>query len=586
METKVQELQGKLRTLKFTLSKSNEVIEAMNRHEASIKIKIEASHALKDDIMELKFGNEETEEQVQEWLAGIDETLRISDEKLLELRRVKEKITKENQAVERSETLKQELALESEKHEQKMSRERELYEQQLKFQKVLTAGQQNQTKKATSTKLPKPTITQFDGKCANWLPFWNTFIAEIDSADLSAVTKFAYLKEFVKPKVRADIDGLPLTVEGYERAKNILKGEYGKQSEIVNVYVQSILQLPVVKGSNPTEVNNFYKILLFNVQSLETLGKVERINGMTRSVLDKLSGIKSNLVKGQENWQEWDFAHLIQALKQWRDINFSEKESVTDGDKEKRKVERESLFNVNSRRRSCVYSDDGNHGSRECARVVSVDERKGILAKKKLCFNCTGPKHRANECRSTTTCQRCNQKHHTSICTVKESLKVATGGSKGHVVYPVVDVSVEGVICWALLDTGAGSSYASAALLDKLAKRPQSREFRQIEMMLGSTSRQVSISTITVGATDDTYKMEVEVTRVGRGDLLMIANPHYQRLIDSYSHLKGVVMEDKDSKSFLPIHQDCRSTSCGLTRRASSGKHQVRVDYDVAWKRI
>ncbi|CAB4046320.1 Hypothetical predicted protein, partial [Paramuricea clavata] len=56
---------------------------------------------------------------------------------------------------------------------------------------------------------------------------------------------FTYLKEFVKPKVRADIDGLPLTVEGYERAKNILKGEYGKPSEIVNAYVQNILELPV-----------------------------------------------------------------------------------------------------------------------------------------------------------------------------------------------------------------------------------------------------------------------------------------------------------------------------------------------------
>ena len=110
------------------------------------------------------------------------------------------------------------------------------------------------------------------------------------------------LKEFVEPKVRADIDGLPLTIEGYERAKNILKGEYGKTSEIVKAYVQNILDLPVVKGSDPSEVNNFYKILLFNVQSLETLGKIERVNGMTRSVLDKLSGIKSDLVKGQGNY--------------------------------------------------------------------------------------------------------------------------------------------------------------------------------------------------------------------------------------------------------------------------------------------
>ncbi len=85
---------------------------------------------------------------MQEWVAGIEGSLRTFDENLLDLRRVKEKITKENQAVEMSETLKQEMALESEKHEQKMSQERDLYEQQLKFQKVLAAGQQNQVKKA------------------------------------------------------------------------------------------------------------------------------------------------------------------------------------------------------------------------------------------------------------------------------------------------------------------------------------------------------------------------------------------------------------------------------------------------------
>ena len=100
-------------------------------------------------------------------------------------------------------------------------------------------------------------------------------------------------------------------------------------------------------------------------------------------------------------------------------------------------------------------------------------------------------------------------------------------------VYPVVDVSMEGVICRALLDTGAGSSYASSPLLDKLSRRSQTKEVRQIDMMLGSTTREVSLSTITVGATDDSYKMEVEVTRVDRGNLLMMANPHYQNLIDS-----------------------------------------------------
>ena len=51
----------------------------------------------------------------------------------------------------------------------------------------------------------------------NWLPFWNKFEAEIDYTTLPAVTKFAYLKEPVESKVRADIDGLLLNSEGYER---------------------------------------------------------------------------------------------------------------------------------------------------------------------------------------------------------------------------------------------------------------------------------------------------------------------------------------------------------------------------------
>ena len=74
-------------------------------------------------------------------------------------------------------------------------------------------------RKIVSAKLPKLTITKFDGSYENWLPFINKFEVEIDKTDLSPVTKFAYLKELLEAKVRADTDGLPLTTEDYERAK-------------------------------------------------------------------------------------------------------------------------------------------------------------------------------------------------------------------------------------------------------------------------------------------------------------------------------------------------------------------------------
>ena len=93
---------------------------------------------------------------------------------------------------------------------------------------------QKEPSKADNAKLPKLTITKFSGTYEAWLTLWSKFVAEVDSTDLAAVSKFAYLKELIEPKVRINIDGLPFTTEGYARAKNILQKEYGKQSEIVN----------------------------------------------------------------------------------------------------------------------------------------------------------------------------------------------------------------------------------------------------------------------------------------------------------------------------------------------------------------
>ena len=78
---------------------------------------------------------------------------------------------------------------------------------------------QKEPSKADNAKLPKLTITKFNGTYEAWLPFWSKFVAEVDSTDLAAVSKFAYLKELIEPKVRINIDGLPFTTEGYARAE-------------------------------------------------------------------------------------------------------------------------------------------------------------------------------------------------------------------------------------------------------------------------------------------------------------------------------------------------------------------------------
>ena len=438
-----------------------------------------------------------------------------------------------------------------------------ILQQQMKFEKARESNVEKPKElQVKNVKLPKLSITKFSGKFSDWLSFWNTFEVEIDSTELPTVSKFAYLRELLEPNVRSEVEGLPFSTEGYERAKNILKSEYGKTSEIVNAYIQEIINLPVINGSSPAKVHDFYKTLSHNVQSLQTLGKIERVNGNTRAVLEKLKGIKADLVPGEEGWQDWDLPRLVVALKRWRDINRVVNTNSNDDKSPPKQAMRRSNFyharDGDRRRRSCVYCGDKTHASKDCTKVTSVTERKKFLAEHKLCFNCTGAKHRASDCRSTVTCQNCQEKHHTSIC----GKTAATGGeqlmtaAENHVpmVYPVVVVNVGGTKCRALLDTGAGSSYASATLLNRLETRNHRRETRRIEMMLGAVTRDMELSTINVQSLDSQFDMDVSVTKVDKPELLHVDNPNYDQLITNYTHLRGVTMNDNDQKPKLPIH--------------------------------
>ena len=156
--------------------------------------------------------------------------------------------------------------------------------------------------------------------------------------------------------------------------------------------------------------------------------------------------------------------------------------------------------------------------------MSTLDGRKKILAEKKLCFNCTGPRHRAAECVSKMSCELCSRRHHTSICNDQhlkgESVMSSLGDDK--VVYPVVVVKVGGIECRALLDSGASSCYASAKLLDLLGKQPTEIKPKKIEMLMASATARMEIFKTTVSSKSGDYSLDVSLTKVNRGELLQL----------------------------------------------------------------
>ena len=173
----------------------------------------------------------ETLENVEQWGGEVEQRIEQADTEILSLTHHLEESAMEKENHKRE----SELKFEKLKLEQKAKLESATIKQSLK----------------SNVKLPKLIITKYDGTYEKWLSFWNKFEAEIDASELLAVTKFAHLKELLEGHICESIDGLPFNSEGYERAKNILKTNYGNTSEIIRAYIYIINSLPVITGSQP-----------------------------------------------------------------------------------------------------------------------------------------------------------------------------------------------------------------------------------------------------------------------------------------------------------------------------------------------
>eukprot|EP00795_Rhopilema_esculentum_P008005 gene8005-13914_t len=250
--------------------------------------------------------------------------------------------------------------------------------------------------------------------------------------------------------------------------------------------------------------------------------------------------------------REWGFTQLVETLRKWCERNpFHSDER------------RERVFQTDDktgRSRGCVYCHEPGHKSAECDKIKSLAEGRRLLSDKKLCFNCTGGKHRAAECRSKIRCQRCTGKHHTSICD-QEQQQVLIANEQYHaneaVTYPVVVASENGVKCRALLDTGAGSSYASKTLLDLIKIKPVRKKTRRIDMMMQSVNQRIEVYNVNIASIDEKFSLQAFVSKVDKDVLLALPNPKYDSMISRF-HISltfdKINMNDKEKKPCLPTH--------------------------------
>ena len=196
------------------------------------------------------------------------------------------------------------------------------------------------------------------------------------------------------------------------------------------------------------KVQQFYEKLLFTIESLETLGKLESVQGVAYYVLvKKLELLRSELVLHvPSDWRSWSFKELLEALRKWTDTNTT---SLSD-----------QVFSSEDRHvnNSCIHCDSTEHVSSDCSDISTPEEREAFLVSKRLCFNCVAGQHTANKCPIKLSCRTCRRRHHMSLCqqVSEPSLTINITGSS--VIHPVVMVDVTGPKFRPLLDSGASQS--------------------------------------------------------------------------------------------------------------------------------
>ena len=126
--------------------------------------------------------------------------------------------------------------------------------------------------------------------------------------------------------------------EGFNRAISILKDKYGKESEITKAYTWDMLDLPTVTNTNPKKISEFSETLNYCVQALQTLNKLEQVNGAVSMTLDKLPGIRGVLVRTGQDWERWDFAQLSEAIRLWVRRNLVDTKTVEREIKQNRRI--------------------------------------------------------------------------------------------------------------------------------------------------------------------------------------------------------------------------------------------------------
>ena len=325
----------------------------------------------------------------------------------------------------------------------------------------------------TAVNLPKSSIATFKGTPKDWIRFSNQFMAQVDCQPVNKVVTLGYLLQSVRGGCQELIGNIPNNEEGYDRALQLLKDEYGQERTVIAAHTKETIDLLAVKGVRYAKIRQLCDTLCINYEALRAMKGHTKVEGLVLQTLAKLPGIKADLARNDDDWENWSFDHLLTEIRKWL------KHNENDDDLEKCREEKRPEYSkhigafMTTERRGprCFYCPE-KHWPDQCDTVLDKKERKEILRGKGACFK-RGGNYLIKNCMKRN-CYICQGNHHSSLHEERDQYPEENQlyTPSNDCIMPRIPVEVKGHQLWGILDTGATRNYISRKAVEFLKLKP------------------------------------------------------------------------------------------------------------------
>ena len=122
-----------------------------------------------------------------------------------------------------------------------------------------------------------------------------------------------------------------------------------------------------------------------NYDALLTMGEADMLRGFVMSTLNKIPQVRPDIVRTDENLENWDMEALVNNLRQGLKRHRVDDASGDSGDV---RPKREKHWYNKEKGDPVFIFCEGNLWEDACEVINSIEARRQFFQEKKLCFNC------------------------------------------------------------------------------------------------------------------------------------------------------------------------------------------------------